>query len=222
MRATAFVYLTMLVLVLAGCGPGFADTPDLPIHVESCWSAKVTESQRGWIRAWLHENLHPTDLVGIDVSIYNRCHPGVDCRALACLAPHDSGTYRIQRVVTFAHRLWPSDMEGTWAADEEWRVDDGYRVERLFRFGETEAALEFDPALSYDTVHSLLRSVHEGTIALPEDEDPERAPKLADISWIQGEEGRIHLTTGDFSGHEYVCERREGSWAVLEIWDWIS
>ena len=59
---------------------------------------------------------------------------------------------------------------------------------------------------------------------MPETSDDEGPPpSLSGITWIHVEEkGRINVTTGKWSGHEYVCAQREGRWAVLEIWQWIS
>lgn len=62
--------VSVLLLALLDCGPGFAGEQELPCRVESGWGANAAENPLAWIGAWLHEN---------------RCHPGVDYRPLACL-----------------------------------------------------------------------------------------------------------------------------------------
>ena len=210
------IALASLVLLVLGLSAARAQDEAIPIAVDRIAGFEVTEAHLDWVRAWLRAHLHTDHLAGIEVDVRNRSHPIADYRVEARLTPRDSGTYRVQRVVRFGHRTWP-----TWVPQKtdfvgDWAVDDQDRVQRIFDIDGERKVMSLDETLSYQEVLDVLRVIARNGVRFATDGGDEYRPSLRRVYSICRDKGRIEIKSGGPWQGTWIAGHLENDAFVVE------
>lgn len=223
---TGLLALTLIVTATR------AEESEIPIRVVNFGRFQPQGEHLAFIRAWLRANVQPKALAGVEVVIELRVRQPDGYCALATLAPHDRGTWRVQRRICFKNFEWGGGHPRGKSRNGPWQIRDEYQVLRIYDFSESRMVLSQFDRMSYRDTWSILKAVHERAVDMPEDADGFMPLILADVTAIDREDAiRYRITTTDHStleaiqyltGWYYVGVLKDGRFVVEEAGAWIS